>query len=77
MDIKDLAPLGLDPLLSIKELAAYLGIPEATLRDWRVDGKGPSSIRVGGQVRYAISDVRAWLEAHREPAAAEDPIRAR
>lgn len=61
-------PLGLEPLLRIRDLAAYLGVPEATLRDWRVDGKGPSAIRIGGQVRLAMGDVRAWLDAHREPA---------
>ena len=32
---------GLDPLLSIADLAEYLGVPVATIYDWRVDGKGP------------------------------------
>jgi predicted DNA-binding transcriptional regulator AlpA len=54
MDTNDMLPLGLEPLLSIRDLAAYLGVPEATLRDWRVDGKGPSAIRIGGQVRFAL-----------------------
>lgn len=30
---------GLDPLLSIEDLAEYLGVPVTTIYDWRVDGK--------------------------------------
>ncbi len=38
---------GLDPLLSIEDLAEYLGVPVTTIYDWRVDGKGPCGVRVG------------------------------
>jgi Helix-turn-helix domain len=38
---------GLDPLLSIEELAEYLGVPITTIYDWRVDGKEPCGVRVG------------------------------
>jgi excisionase family DNA binding protein len=31
---------GLEPLLSIEELAEYLEVPVTTIRDWRTDGKG-------------------------------------
>lgn len=60
-------PDGLEPLLGIEELAGYLGVPVATVYDWRVDGKGPRAIRVGRHVRFAVSDVRAWLAARRDP----------
>jgi hypothetical protein len=33
---------GLDPLLSMEDLAEYLGVPIATIYDWPVDGKGPA-----------------------------------
>ncbi|WP_224749071.1 helix-turn-helix domain-containing protein [Nocardioides hwasunensis] len=56
----------LEPLLSIEELAEYLHVPVTTIRDWRTDGKGPCAIKVGGRVRYATSDVLAWLESQRE-----------
>ncbi len=59
---------GLEPLLSIEDLADYLGIPVTTLYDWRVDGKGPCGIRVGRHVKFAVSDVRDWLAQQREPA---------
>jgi excisionase family DNA binding protein len=50
----------LDPLLSIEELAEYLGVPVTTIYDWRVDGKGPCGVRVGRHVKFTISDVLAW-----------------
>lgn len=57
---------GLEPLLSIEELADYLDVPVTTIRDWRTDGKGPCAIKVGGRVRFATSDVLAWLLRQRE-----------
>lgn len=56
----------LEPLLSIDELADYLDIPVSTIRDWRTDGKGPRAIRLGGRLRFAVSDVQAWLGEQRE-----------
>jgi excisionase family DNA binding protein len=57
---------GLEPLLSITELAEYLDVPVTTIYDWRTDGKGPCAIKVGGRVRFAVSDVQAWLLRQRE-----------
>jgi excisionase family DNA binding protein len=57
---------GLDPLLTVEDLAEYLGVPIATIYDWRVDGKGPCGIRVGRHVKFTARDVRAWIDAHRE-----------
>jgi excisionase family DNA binding protein len=57
---------GLEPLLSIEELAEYLDVPVATILDWRTDGKGPCAIKVGGRVRFATSDVVAWLASQRD-----------
>lgn len=57
---------GLEPLLTIEALAEYLDVPVTTIRDWRTDGKGPCAIRVGGRVRFAVSDVLRWLAERRE-----------
>lgn len=57
---------GLEPLISIEALAEYLDVPVTTIRDWRTDGKGPCAIRVGGRVRFAVSDVLTWLAEQRE-----------
>jgi len=32
--------LGLQPLIDVAELAAYLGVPVSTIYDWRTHGKG-------------------------------------
>jgi excisionase family DNA binding protein len=57
---------GLDPLLSVNELAEYLGVPVRTIYDWRQTGHGPPGIRIGRHLKYAMSDVMAWIDAQRE-----------
>ncbi|WP_448070651.1 helix-turn-helix transcriptional regulator [Georgenia yuyongxinii] len=57
---------GLEPLLGIDTLAAYLGVPVATIYDWRVDGKGPCAIRIGRHLKFLASDVQAWVAQRRE-----------
>jgi excisionase family DNA binding protein len=52
--------------LSVAELADYLGLPVATIDDWRVNGAGPVAHRIGKHVKFALADVRAWLETRRE-----------
>jgi excisionase family DNA binding protein len=61
-------PWGLEPLLSVGELAAYLGVPVSTVYDWRTGGGGPVAHRLGKHLKFALSDVRAWVEAQRETA---------
>lgn len=57
---------GLVPLMSIEDLAESLGVPVATIYDWRVDGKGPCGVRVGRHVKFTQADVLAWIDAQRE-----------
>jgi excisionase family DNA binding protein len=52
-----------EPLVSLAEVAAYLGLPPATLHQWRYRGVGPVGYRVGRHVRYRMSEVDRWLEA--------------
>jgi excisionase family DNA binding protein len=58
---------GMEPLMDVHELAAYLGIPISTVYDWRVHGKGPTAYRFGKHLKFAVSDVRAWIAQQREP----------
>lgn len=44
------------------ELADYLGVQVQAIYDLRTDGRGPSGIRVGREIRYRVSDVRHWLD---------------
>ena len=52
----------LSRLLSVPELAEYLGVPVSTLYLWRTQGVGATGFRVGKQLRYRVDDVLAWLK---------------
>lgn len=58
---------GLEPLLDVGDLAGYLGVPVATIYDWRTRGLGPRAFRFGKHLKFAVSDVRVWVEQQREP----------
>ena len=62
-----------EALLSVAELAAYLGIPVATIYRWRYQHQGPVGYRIGRHVRYRTSDIEQWLETQRD--CYQDPSR--
>ena len=66
-------PWGLEPLLDIGELADYLGIPVSTIYDWRTRGLGPRAYRCGKHLKFAVSDVRIWVEQQRDGAQTSPP----
>jgi excisionase family DNA binding protein len=51
-----------DEMLTLKEVAALLRVPEATVRYWRHLGTGPRGFRLGRSVRYWRTEVALWLE---------------
>lgn len=59
-------PWGLEPLLGVRELADYLGVPVSTVYDWRTRGLGPRAYRFGKHLKFAVSDVRIWIEQQRD-----------
>jgi len=61
--------LGLEPLMSVEELAEYLGVPVQTIYDWRLAGTAPRAFKFGKRLKFAVSDVQSWLAAHREAGA--------
>lgn len=67
MDTQRLSGLGLEPVLTTSELAEYLGVNVQAIYDLRTDGRGPSGIRVGREIRYRVSDVLRWLDSLHEP----------
>jgi predicted site-specific integrase-resolvase len=48
-------------LWTTKEVSAFLGVPVATLHQWRHAGTGPAAFRVGRHLRYDPDVVRRWL----------------
>jgi excisionase family DNA binding protein len=52
----------LPDLLSLKQLAEYLGVPPTSIYYWRQQGQGPHGFFVGKQLRFRVSDVQRWLE---------------
>jgi len=58
-----------NPILTIDQAAAYLGIPKATLYTWRTRrvGFGPRAIKIGGCLRYRRSELDTWIDRHLEP----------
>lgn len=56
----------LDPLVTIQELADYLGVPIKTIYEWRQTGRGPVGTRMGRHLKFRLSDVRTWVDAQRD-----------
>ncbi|MCA2968008.1 MAG: helix-turn-helix domain-containing protein [Acidobacteriaceae bacterium] len=50
-------------MLTDREVAARLGVKVDTVRKWRLRGLGPLAIRVGGAVRYRLSDLEFWISS--------------
>ena len=49
-------------LLTAKQAARYLSISTKWLANQRWQGTGPKFIRVGGAVRYRVTDLEQFLE---------------
>jgi len=45
------------------QAAELLGMSVATLESWRLRGYGPRFVKAGRCVRYAETDVLAWIDA--------------
>jgi excisionase family DNA binding protein len=52
-----------EPLMTLSDLSAMLGVPVSTLYGWRHRGEGPPGYRIGRHVRYRRSEVESWIEA--------------
>ena len=53
----------LERTLNETEAAMRLQMMSETLKKWRQRGKGPKYLKVGGRVRYRLSDLTTFLEA--------------
>jgi len=48
-------------LWTVHDVSAYLGVPIATLYQWRYLHTGPAAYRVGRHIRYDPCVVQTWL----------------
>lgn len=68
--VAEAVPVDEDPLLTPAQVAGECGVALGTIYTWRYRGLGPQGFRVGGQVRYRLSEVRRWLAECGDTAAA-------
>jgi len=47
--------------LTTTEAAEHLGVKPGTLEVWRVQGKGPTYLKLGRSVRYRMADLDAYM----------------
>jgi predicted site-specific integrase-resolvase len=57
-------------LVNETEAARRLGISVKTMRRWRWAGQGPVFTKLGGAVRYSLSDLEAFVAAGRRQSTA-------
>lgn len=59
-------PPAFEPLIGVRELAAWLGVSDHAVKKWcsrgPESGLTPRMLRVNGQIRFRPCDVRMWLE---------------
>lgn len=53
-------------LVTVKEVAATLGVSQSLLRDWRDEGIGPPWFRLERMIRYDKRELMEWLEAKKQ-----------
>ena len=53
----------LDHLLTIQQLSEQTGIPEETLRKYRLADKGPESFKLHGRIVYKPDAIERWIDS--------------
>lgn len=59
-----------DPVLTTRQVAAYLQVEVKTVYSWRLRRLGPKAAKVGKHLRFRQSDVDEWLDAQSRAGAA-------
>ena len=53
-----------EKLLNTEQAAAYCGVSRSYLANSRVDGRGPSYLKIGAKVLYRKDDLNDWIKSH-------------
>jgi excisionase family DNA binding protein len=65
------APMSVsEPLLTAREVSAYLNLSKITIYEWAHRGKIPA-FRLGHHWRFRRSEIEAWLDRNRQSGAEE------
>ena len=51
------------PFIGEKAVAERLSVSLPAVRRWRYESRGPRFVKFGSAVRYAISDLEAWISS--------------
>lgn len=54
---------------TVEEVSYFLGVPTATLYQWRYLGTGPKAARCGRHLRYLPTDVLDWFRQQQDEVA--------
>lgn len=57
-------PISHNPLMTVKQVAAYLNMNEKTIYEWALKGRIPG-IKMGRTWRFRREDLEEWLEGQR------------
>ena len=55
--------IGAQALLNEHDVARITGLSVASVRRWRLQGRGPKFLKLGASVRYRTADVNGWLDS--------------
>ena len=66
--------MGSEPLVSIGEASAILGVSEAALRIWTDEGKVNAFITPGGHRRYAKAELKKLMSSHQKMPGIKDLV---
>jgi predicted DNA-binding transcriptional regulator AlpA len=51
------------PKLNVREAASFLGMSKSWLDKKRLDGRGPTYLKIGSRVLYDLADLQIYAEA--------------
>ncbi|WP_420435061.1 helix-turn-helix transcriptional regulator [Hyphobacterium sp.] len=57
-----------------RQAAAYLNLAVSSLAKWRVEGIGPSYIKLGSAVRYRRTDLDDWIGSKVQSSTSQDHL---
>ena len=55
----------IEDYLNDVEAAKFLRLSPQTLRNWRVQSRGPAYIRAGRAIRYSSEDLKDYMDQNR------------